>query len=175
MDLKQIQAFGGYSSQGIVKRDIKIFRPPLKPESEWLDGKPESDDSAPKESWIEDKASVYVRKRSAQDSYEIMATENRGRPFVTIFRCICNEDGSPFFDSLEQVEQLKDWLWLPLSLVASEVNDLTGKKSRPRTNAGVGSRSLSGAGQSQSGRKSSARKSSSHGANTNSDGATLTP
>ncbi len=173
MDIKQIQAIGGLATRTVVERKVSIAYPPLKPQEEWEDpNTPESDNSSTRADWVEKTVTVHVRKRSASEAFEIMSAPEKERPFLMILRCICKEDGELMFDSIEQVEQLKDWLWIPFSLVASEVNDLTEKKSRPRTNDGAVSRSPSGAGRSTNGGKRSVKRSSSSGLSTNGNGVT---
>lgn len=146
MDLKQLQAMGGISARSIVKREVPIIHPPLRPAEEWADpNTPESDDQAPKEKWTKAVMEVHVRKRSAADFYELLSADDRNKPLIVILRCICNSDGTPVFDSLEQVDQLKEWLWMPLAVVANEVNKLDPKHSQPKTSSGTKSRSSSAA------------------------------
>jgi len=175
MELSQLQALGGYSPRGLIKKDIALKRPPLKPESEWADpSKPESDDLAPKSAWVDDVLTVHIRKRSSADAYEVLSADGRSRPFVMILRCICHENGLQVFENLEQVEQLKEWLWMPLAMAASEVNDLAPKKSRPMTSGGAASRSPSADDQSRSGKRRSAKRSVRSGSRTKKSGAALT-
>lgn len=164
MDLKQLQAMGGINARSLVKREIPIMRPPMKPEAEWEDPSvPESDDLAPKEQWAKSTLEVHVRKRSAADFYELLSSDDRNKPLIVILRCICNSDGTPVFESLEQVDQLKEWLWMPLAVVANEVNKLDPKNSRPRMSSGAKSRSPSVAVPLRNGKKRSAKKSAKSG------------
>ncbi len=164
MDLKQLQAMGAISARSLVKRDVPIMRPPMRPEAEWADPSiAEADDLAPKEHWAKDVIEVYIRKRSAADFYELLSSDDRNKPLIVILRCICNSDGTPVFDSLEQVDQLKEWLWMPLAVAANEVNSLGPKLSRPAMSSGAKSRSGSVVGRSQNGKKRSAKQSAKHG------------
>jgi hypothetical protein len=72
MDLQQLQAMGGLAPGGLVRRDISIKRPPLKPKEEWASpDAPESDESAPMQAWTDETLTIHIRKRSAIDFYEL--------------------------------------------------------------------------------------------------------
>lgn len=159
MDIKQLSALGGFSPRGLIKKEVELKRPPLKPKDQWDDpDRPESDESAAKDQWTDDTLTVYVRKRSSADSFEVLGAESRNRPFVMIYRCICDAQGKPVFESQEQVEELKEWLWMPLALAVSEVNQLLPKKLQPRTNSGAKSRLPSAADPSRNGKKPSLKR-----------------
>lgn len=167
MDLKQLQAMGAYASPSLVKRDVPIRVPPLKPADQWEDpNTPEADELAPKEQWADDTLTVYIRKRSSVDFYELICAENREKPFVVIHRCVCNANGEPVFSDLKDVVRLKEWVWMPLAAVANEVNQFAPKNSKPRTSSGANSRSPSADEASVSGSRKSRKKSAPSGSRT---------
>jgi hypothetical protein len=157
---------GGLAPGGLVRRDISIKRPPLKPKEEWASpDAPESDESAPMQAWTDETLTIHIRKRSAIDFYELVAAEDRQKPFMVIFRCVCQENGQPVFSSFEQVEQLRPWLWMPMATAAQEVNKTSSKNSQPKTNSGMSSPSSSAA-RSQKLARASRKKSSGTGPHT---------
>ncbi|UHQ21885.1 phage tail assembly chaperone family protein, TAC [Lysobacter sp. 5GHs7-4] len=149
MDLKQLQAMGAFVPRTLFKCDIAVRYRPLKPTEEWADpGEPER-----QEEIVEETITTWVRKKSSADSIEIFQADERERPLVAVYRCICNADGSPLFESLDQVHQLEDWLILPLIIEVNKVNHFAAKKSVPKTSSGVSSRSPSAAGRLRNGKK----------------------
>lgn len=154
MDLKQLQAMGAIVSKSLTKREVPIKRPELRPVEEW------ADPSAPEETgnWLDDSITVHVRKRSSADFLEMLTATDRDKPAVAILRCVCDEDGSEVFESLEQVQDLKEWLYVPLMMVVNEVNQFGPKNSQPRTSSGAKSRSASADDLSRNGKKRSAKR-----------------
>lgn len=152
MDIKQLQSLGAISSRNIIKKQITFRYPEPLPADQWADPKaPEYPDNP---EIVDGKAEVFVRKRSAADFMELVSSPDREKGCYSILRCVCNEDGSPLFESYEQVDNLADWMFVPLLLAVNEVNKITPKHLPPRTNSGSTSPSRSGAGRSRSGKKS---------------------
>ena len=164
MDLNHLQAMGAIATRTLVKKEIPIRRPETKPKQDWAD--PAVPEFVEPKTLVDDKLVTYIRKRSGADFVELMQAEDRHKPFVMILRCVCKADGSQVFESLEQVESLEEWLWIPLAAAAREVNQFGPKKSPPRTSSGASSRSPSAAGRSRSGKRRSAKKSARSGSPT---------
>lgn len=151
MQLKpqQVQSWGAFMPSQIKRKTITIRRPVAKPEAEWADpDTPEFTDDRVEEQW-----DIFVRRGTSADGLEIMRAGDREQPFLAVFRCVCNEDGSPFFESLEQAEQAALWLILPMfDACVEEV--IPQKKSQARGNSGgATSRSRSAAKRSKSSKR----------------------
>ncbi len=131
MDIKQLQAMGALVSRVLTKVEVKVKRP----------SDPENADSER----IDDTVDVWIRKRSSADFLEMVNAPDRDKAHIAILRCICHEDGSEVFESLDQAKQLAEWLFIPLMLAVNEVNSFGLKNSQPRTNSGAKSASSSAA------------------------------
>lgn len=149
MDLKQLQALGAFVPTKPIKRTITVQIPRRTVESTWTDPEIPEYEEGTDERTID----VYVRKGSSADAIEMANAVSRSQPFVAIFRGVCNEDGSPVFESLEQAEQLETWIAVPLFEAISEVSGKRPKASAPKTNGGASSPSPSEAEASESGSK----------------------
>jgi hypothetical protein len=160
MDFKQLQALGGFISPALVRKEIEFTYRPTKPAETWAD--PETPEFEPV--LVTERATVFVRKRTSRDFLDIMqAGSDADRAFLALFRCLCNEDGTPFFPSVEDAASLAEWMFLPLIGAVNEVNSFDPKGFPPRTTSGstlpspsAGEASLSGKSRF---RKKSARKS----------------
>jgi hypothetical protein len=162
MDLKQLQTLGAFVPTKLIRREIEISRPILKPESEWaIPGIHEFTDEVVRESMT-----VFLRKRASADFMEMIATEDREKASVSILRCVCNEDGTQVFESVEQVSRLEDWIFLPLIAVVMEVNKYGPKQSPSRKSSGANSRSASAVARSRNGKRSLPKKSGRSGSRT---------
>lgn len=129
---EQFKAIGAFVSSTLIERTVKFKRPVQRPQEEWEHQEiPEYTGDV-----VDESVQVWIRRGSAADALEMMQAENRERPFVAIFRAICNKDGSPVFDSLEKAESLQLWLALPLFEAITEVAGKGPKASRRRTNGG---------------------------------------
>lgn len=160
--LPQLRAMGAIVSTKLFKRDIPIRRPELKPAEEWADSEvPERTGD-----FVDDKITVFIRKGSSADAIEIANASERERPFVAIFRSICDDKGAAVFPDLETAMRLETWLAAPLFNAINEVQGVPSKNSQPRTSSGVSSRSPSAAGRSKSGKTRSRSKSKSAGKRT---------
>lgn len=145
----QMQTWGAFMPSTIKRKTITIRRPVAKPEADWADpDTPEFTEDKVEEAW-----DIFVRRGTSADGLEIMRAGERERPFLAVYRCVCNEDGSPFFESLGQAEQAALWLIMPMfQAVADEV--IPGKKQQARaTSGGATSRSRSGAKRSKSSKR----------------------
>lgn len=162
MDLKQLQALGAFVPRTLFKREIEVNRPLLKPESEWAN--PEVHEFSGEH--VRETMTTFIRKRASADFMELLATEDRAKASVAILRCVCNEDGKEVFESVDQVNQLEDWLFMPLMLAVGEVNKFGPKRLPPKTSSGAKSRSASAVAASRNGKRRSAKKNASHGSNT---------
>ena len=157
MDIKQLRALGAISSRVLVPKTIKFQYPVPLPEAEWAD--PDVPEYPENPEWQEGTFDTFIRKRSASDFYEIVRAESRDQACIAIHRGVCEADARPVFESREQVDGLKDWLFLPLLAAVNEVNSSGPKRSTPRTKPGATSPSPSGGARSRSGRKRSPRTS----------------
>jgi hypothetical protein len=151
MDLKQLQAIGAIVPLKLFKREILVRRPELKPRAEWPD--PEVPERTGE--YLDESMTVHIRKGSSADAIEVANASARERPFVAIYRSICDEKGAPVFPDLETTMQLETWLVVPLFNAINEVQVVGSKNSQPRTSSGVSSRSPSAAGRSKSGKRRS--------------------
>lgn len=157
MDLKNLQALGAFVPTKLFKREVPIKRPEAKPQNQWAD--PEVPEFTGNVS--DDTVTVWIRKRSSADFMEIRQAPNRDKFHLAVQMCICHEDGTPVFETLDHAKKLAEWLFVPL---AAEVHELHGegpKNSQPRTNGGASLRSASAAGRSKSGKRRSLKRSSS--------------
>ncbi len=124
---------GAITPRTVFKRDIDVKFRPLKPEKEWAEkGNPEHEEAE-----VEKKITVFIRKANSADLLEITNANDRQRPFVAIYRCICNEDGSEVFPDLETTTTIAPWLLIPLFSVIQTVNPDSKKKSLRKMNSGV--------------------------------------
>ena len=137
MDLKeQLQAMGAFVPQKLHKKEIEIARPVPLPQDEWADPEvPEYGDEIVKET-----ITVFIRMGSAADDIELSAADKREKPFVAIYRFVCDEAGAPVFDSPQQAMTLKTWLVYPLFQAIAEVRGNAPKASRRKTSSGSKSR-----------------------------------
>ena len=161
MELKDLQSAGAYVSRKLIKKEVALRRPVLKPESEWED--PEVQEFT--DEIVDDSMTVYIRKRDSADLMELMGSDDREKASIAILRCVCKPGGTQVFESLDQVNQLADWLFIPLMMIVGEVNNFAPKNSQPRTSSGAKSRSLSAA-RSKKRSTVSAKKSARSGSNT---------
>lgn len=153
MDINQLQALGALVTRSVFPKEIKVRRPVLKPVEEWADpGEPEGTGE-----FVEDTLTAHVRKRSSADFLEMVQAPDRDKAHIAVLRCVCREDGTEVFQSLEQAKQLQEWLFIPLMLAVNEVNQFGLKNSQPRTSSGTSSPSSSAA-RSRKRRSGSPRK-----------------
>lgn len=155
MDLIKLQSMGALVPLTIFKREIDVTYQPFKPKDQWeSEDTPEYEDEA-----VTEKMTVHVRKRNSADMLDVGNAEGADRALMTILRCVCQPDGKPVFEDIEQVRRLEPWLSIPLMNVVSEVNRYDAKKSTARPSSGVRSPSPSAAGASRSGKSRSRKKS----------------
>ncbi len=143
MDLSTLKAMGAVEHRPLVPKNIVVKYPVPNDPASWVD--PEVPEYPEKPEFKESTIAAHIRKRSSADFIELTSAPNREKPFVAIFRCVCNPDGSQMFETLDQVLGLKEWLWIPLMTAVNEVNQFGPKNSRPRTNSGMNSPSSSAA------------------------------
>jgi hypothetical protein len=125
MKLADLQAMGAFAPDELVKRDVAIKRPIL------------DDAGAETGDYADESLTVHIRRGAAADAIEIMRAEAREQPFVAIYRSICQPDGTPVFESVEQAMRLQLWLAMPLFEAITEVAPKRPKASRKRTNGGA--------------------------------------
>jgi len=141
MDFAKLQAMGAIVPKTLFKRDIKVTFKPQKPEEEWTEPhNPEFADEEVTETWP-----VFIRLPSAADAIEIATASDRDRPFVGIYRCWVNEDGTEFLPSLEMATSIRPWLALPLWDAINSLSPTRAKKSKPPRKGGASSPSSSAA------------------------------
>jgi hypothetical protein len=139
MDLKQLQAIGAIVPRTLFKRKIEFQYPELKPESQWVEpGIPE-----PTGETLSGSMEVFIRRGSSADAIEIANASERDRPFVAIFRSVCDEKGEPIFPDLETATQLATWIVIPLFNAINSVSGDRPKNSQPTTSSGTNSPSSS--------------------------------
>lgn len=133
MDYAKLQSLGAIVPKTIFKRSIEVTYRPMKPETEWEEkGNPEFAEEEVTEQWP-----VFIRLPSAADAVEIARTDARDQPFVGIYRCWVNEDGTEFLPDLEAATQIRPWLALPLWDAINSLSPITRKKSKPKRNGGA--------------------------------------
>ena len=147
MDITQLQNMGAFVAQKLIKRDVPIKRPELKPKSEWAD--PEVPETTGQ--LIDDTLTVHIRRGSAADAIEYAHAPKREQPFIAIQRFVCTPDGKPVFPDLETAMQVQTWLAMPLFETISEAHGTLPKASRRRTSGGANSPSRSADEASKSG------------------------
>lgn len=153
MDLKQLQAIGAIVPRTLFKRVIEFKYPELKPEKAWADPEvPEMTGQI-----LDGSMDVFIRRGSSADAIEIANATDRERPFVAIWRSVCDEKGNPVFPSLEDAMQLATWIVIPLFQAINAVSGDAPKAYPPRTNSGANSHSVSAGGRSRNGKRRSAR------------------
>lgn len=141
MDFAKLQAMGAIVPKTLFKRDIKVTFKPQKPEEEWTEPhNPEFADEEVTQTW-----QVFIRLPSAADAIEIATASDRDRPFVGIYRCWVNEDGTEFLPSLEMATSIRPWLALPLWDAINSLSPTRAKKSKPSRKGGASSPSSSAA------------------------------
>lgn len=154
MDLIKLQTMGALVPLTIFKREIEVTYRPFKSKDQWdSEDTPEYEAEA-----VTEKMTVHVRKRTSADMLDVGSAEGADRALLTILRCVCQSDGKPVFEDIEQVRRLEPWLSIPLMNVVAEVNRYDAKKSQPRTSSGALSLSPSAAGASRSGKTRSPKR-----------------
>jgi hypothetical protein len=123
MSLKDLQALGAFVPTKPFKRTIEFDKPILAPEEEW-----DSPD-VPKFTGETERVSidVYFKRMSSADEVAIAQAPADLQPFVMVFRLVRNEDGSPLFESVDQVASMASWMLAP---IVSEIEKIEG--SRPK-------------------------------------------
>lgn len=123
MSLKDLQALGAFVPTKPFKRTIEFDKPILAPEEEW-----DSPD-VPKFTGETERVSidVYFKRMSSADEVAIAQAPADLQPFVMVFRLVRNEDGSPMFESVDQVASMASWVLAP---IVSEIEKIEG--SRPK-------------------------------------------
>lgn len=155
MDLKQLQAIGGFVPRSLVKKEIPITRPALLPPEEW--GDPDVPERG--EGVVNETLTTFIRRRSSADFLEIIeASSHADKMLIAVQLSVCDEEGRPVFSTLDQVRQLAPWLSIPLINAVNEVNTFGEKKSVPRMSSGSGSRSPSAHRASRPAKKRSPKK-----------------
>lgn len=150
MSLNDLQALGAFVPIKPVKRTIECERPIMTPQEEW-----ESPD-VPEFTGETERVSidVYLKRMSSADEVAIAQAPADMQPFVMVFRLVRNPDGSPLFESVDQVASMASWVLAP---IVSEIEKITGtrpkKPSTRATHSGSKSRSGSEEEAPKSGRK----------------------
>lgn len=139
MDFAKLQSLGAIVPKNVFKREITVTYKPQKPEAEWTEAhNPEFLDDEITEKWP-----VFIRLPSAADAIEIATATDRDRPFVGIYRCWVNEDGTEFLPSLDMATSIRPWLALPLWDAINSLSPARAKKSKPVRKGGANSQSSS--------------------------------
>jgi len=123
VSLKDLQALGAFVPTKPFKRTIEFDKPILAPEEEW-----DSPD-VPKFTGETERVSidVYFKRMSSADEVAIAQAPADLQPFVMVFRLVRNEDGSPLFESVDQVASMASWVLAP---IVSEIEKIEG--TRPK-------------------------------------------
>jgi hypothetical protein len=159
MDLKALQAIGAIVPRTLFKRVIEFKYPEQKPAKDWADPEvPELTGQI-----LDGAMDVFIRRGSSADAIEIANASDRERPFVAIWRSVCDEKGDPVFPTLEDAMQLATWIVIPLFQAINAVSGDHPKNSQPKTSSGLNSRSSS-AGRLKKSRRRSVRESATSGA-----------
>lgn len=146
--MKALQAIGALVPRTLFKREIEFDYPELKPASEWAD--PEVPEKTGKT--LHGKMTTFIRRGSSADAIEIANASDRERPFVAIFRSVCDEKGNPVFPTIEDAMQLATWIVVPLFKAITAVSGDRPKNSQPRTSSGAISHSPSADARSKNGK-----------------------
>lgn len=150
MSLNDLQALGAFVPIKPFKRVIECERPVTTPQEGW-----ESPD-VPEFTGETERVSidVYLKRMSSADEVAIAQAPADMQPFVMVFRLVRNPDGSPLFESVDQVASMASWVLAP---IVSEIEQITGtrpkKPSTRVTHSGSKSRSGSEGEAPKSGRK----------------------
>lgn len=134
--LSQMKAMGGFAPDKTIKREVKFKKPVLRPEGEWADPEIPEETGEVEDATI----TVFIRRGSAADAFEINQAAKREQPFVVIHRAIVHEDGTPVFESVEQAMRLQLWLAMPLFEAVMEAAPAAPKSSRRKKSGGANSR-----------------------------------
>lgn len=132
MDLQQLQSIGAFAPTKLTKKTIEVERPVTTPQEDW------DDPEIPEFTGEVEKATLetFIRYGSSADDIEIARADERDQPFVAIFRFICNKNGTPVFESVEQAARLKSWLTVPLFAAIAEVRGTLPKSSKRKMSSG---------------------------------------
>lgn len=132
MEIQQLLAAHAFVPTKIIRKDIKITRPVPTEKETWTDPEvPEYGDETVTETWT-----MHVRFGTSADEIEMARASDRERPFIAIWRYICDANGKPLFESLEQAMQLKSWVVIPMFNAIGEVTGSRPKSSRRRMSSG---------------------------------------
>ena len=121
MQLSELKAMGAFVPVAPVKKTFEVERPVL------------DDDGNPTGETVKSSMDAFIRKGSAADAIKMANAGDDDQVFVAIFNAVCNEDGSPLFESVDQAKTLATWLAYPLMNAITEVNQGP-KASRRKTN-----------------------------------------
>lgn len=164
MDLSTLKAMGAIDPRPLVPKTITVKQPVPTDQKTWAN--PEVPEYPDPVEYVEKTIDTHIRKRSSADFIEMMQAPNREKVFVAIHRCVCKPDGTPVFETIDQVMGLKEWIWIPLMTAVNEVNEFGLKNSQPRTSSGARSHSPSAAAALRSGKQRLAKKSGRRGSRT---------
>lgn len=151
MDLQELQAMGAFVSNRLVKRVVAFKRPVPVDEALWA----EPDVPEFTGEFEDVTMDVFIKRPSSADDLVILRAGRESQAHAAVLCRIVNEDGSRVFESMEQVQQLAGWMFLPLVNVLHEVTPAAPKAqtSIPMTPSGSRSRSRSADAPRKSGRK----------------------
>lgn len=128
MKLSELKVLGAFASDKLIQRDVQLKRPLY------------DEDGQETGEYADEVLPVHIRRGSAADAIELMQADKRQQPFVAIYRSICEPDGSPAFESIEQAMRLQLWVAMPLFEAITEVAPKRPKASRRNKSGGANSR-----------------------------------
>lgn len=117
MDLQELYAMGAFVPGKPVQRTINVSRPVTVPFPEWKDPKAPEFTGEQEDCTID----VWIKRPSSADEIAMVSADAEKQVYIGIIRLVRNEDGTPLFQSIEQVETLASWLLVPLSEAIKEV------------------------------------------------------
>ena len=150
MSLQELKALGAFVPSAPIKQTITVSRPVMSAADTWEDPDTPEFTGDVEEVTVD----VYMKRLSSADEIAIARADPQERAFVSIFRLVRNEDGTPLFESIEQAAQLAGWMLAPLVQRVEQMAGASVKNRQPpRTTSGSKSHSPSGAEVRKSGKK----------------------
>jgi len=132
MDLQDLHAMGAFVPRKPILKTIEVTKPVTLPYEQW------ADPSVPEFTGEVETVSidVHFRRLSFADQLAASKAPEGERELAMLQRMVANADGSPVFESVDQVMMLDDWLVVPLMKAAG---DLLAKMrdSKPATSSGL--------------------------------------
>lgn len=167
MDLIKLRQMGLVTSNPLVKREITIKFYPTTPEETWaVPTVPEREAEK-----VEGHLEFWLKKFTAADRIALStAQSDEDRAYIAIQRTVFTENGEHVFPDLDTARELDLDMFGPLLNAINQLNHVTEKKSKPRTNGGVSLPSPSAVAPSPNGKTASRKRNSRSGRSTDLSG-----